>query len=206
MNCPNCDNKCEEYSFDKLIIYYCINCWDFIKHDSTLCENHIPTFVKFLNNGGTMHLKKQCPNCGKLDTRYYKRDMVEDFDSLPLTDLESANKYDDIDYDKLQRIYKRYDTKRKQFQKQQAFGKFIEEHSKYLKTKEWKMRRGLVLIRDNYLCQSCLDKKATQVHHKSYRYWKNEPLFELVSVCEDCHNTITEMNRDVINFKNILGD
>jgi len=153
-----------------------------------------------------MHLKKQCPNCGKLDTRYYKREMVEDFDSLPLADLESANKHDNIDYDKLQRIIKRYDTKRKQVQKEQAFGKFIEEHSKYLKTKEWKMRRGLVLIRDNYLCQSCLDKKATQVHHKSYRYWKNEPLFELVSVCEDCHNTITEMNRDVVNFKNILGD
>ncbi len=120
--------------------------------------------------------------------------------------MERAKAFDELNYEKLRTIYERYEKKRKEFQKEKSFKQFIEEHNKYLKTDDWRKRRELVLKRDNYLCQSCLDKKATQVHHKSYRYWKNEPLFELVSVCEDCHKIITDMNRDVINFKSILKD
>jgi 5-methylcytosine-specific restriction endonuclease McrA len=40
-------------------------------------------------------------------------------------------------------------------------------------------------------CQS----RATQVHHLTYRHLGNEPLFELMAICRDCHEQLTEMDR-----------
>jgi 5-methylcytosine-specific restriction endonuclease McrA len=79
---------------------------------------------------------------------------------------------------------------------QQAKDVFFEKYNNYLKTTEWQERRKEVLIRDNYLCQACLKARATQVHHLSYDHWGQEPLFELVAICNECHEKITKMNRD----------
>ena len=51
-----------------------------------------------------------------------------------------------------------------------------------------------------------LMEKAKEVHHKSYRYWKNEPLFDLVAVCVKCHAEITSMNRSVLNYDFIISN
>ena len=75
-----------------------------------------------------------------------------------------------------------------------------------MKTIEWQKKRLLVLKRDNFLCQACLMEKAKEVHHKSYRYWKNEPLFDLVAVCVKCHAEITSMNRSVLNYDFIISN
>lgn len=63
------------------------------------------------------------------------------------------------------------------------------EHTAYLATPEWAFRRGQVLNRDGYRCQARLKGcrgEATQVHHLTYRHWRNEPLFDLTSVCSTC--------------------
>jgi len=60
----------------------------------------------------------------------------------------------------------------------------------YLSTPIWKVKRDLVLKRDNNKCQACLINLASEVHHKNYNNIFNEPLFDLVSVCSDCHRTI----------------
>ena len=66
----------------------------------------------------------------------------------------------------------------------------------YLLSPEWRIKRHKVLERDNYLCQSCMERRATQVHHaQGYRHLFNEPLFELQSVCDECHDRITAMDR-----------
>ena len=109
-----------------------------------------------------------------------------------------------MDYDRIQKKFKRYSEKSKDFNKQVDLNNFLDEHSVYVKTDDWKKKRNLVSKRDDYICQSCLEKKAVEVHHKSYRYWKNEPLFELVNVCKNCHDKITEMNRKIINFKKAI--
>lgn len=73
------------------------------------------------------------------------------------------------------------------------------EHAAYLETAEWAFRRGQVLNRDGYRCQARLPGcrgDAVQVHHLSYKHWRNEPLFELTAVCATCHEAITEMDRD----------
>ena len=63
-------------------------------------------------------------------------------------------------------------------------------YTPYLSTDKWKSTRKRVLERDNYTCQACLRATATEVHHLTYDRVKNEPLFDLISVCEICHLAI----------------
>ena len=63
--------------------------------------------------------------------------------------------------------------------------------NQYLQSDEWKRKRYVVLKRDNWRCVYC-GSYATQVHHKRYAKRKigKEPIKWLVSVCEECHNSI----------------
>jgi 5-methylcytosine-specific restriction endonuclease McrA len=75
---------------------------------------------------------------------------------------------------------------------------FLEQHSAYLASPQWHERRDAVLARDRGRCQARLEvctSGAQQVHHLSYRHWRNEPLFELIAVCSACHDEITRMDR-----------
>jgi len=57
----------------------------------------------------------------------------------------------------------------------------------YLNSKEWKIKRALVLRRDSFRCRFC-GKPAHQVHHLRYaKHIGKEPIQWLVSVCSDCH-------------------
>ena len=39
-------------------------------------------------------------------------------------------------------------------------------------------------------------RTASDVHHLTYAHWRNEPLFDLISVCRPCHEQITQMDRE----------
>ena len=60
--------------------------------------------------------------------------------------------------------------------------------NEYLKSDEWRLKRYVVLKRDNWRCVYC-GARATQVHHKKYskRNIGSEPIKWLVSVCKPCH-------------------
>lgn len=78
------------------------------------------------------------------------------------------------------------------------------EYNKYMKSKAWATKRGLVLQRDNHTCQSCLKNVATQVHHLSYRFVDflgNEPAFDLMSVCKECHDAIEVVKKTKLYFR-----
>lgn len=75
---------------------------------------------------------------------------------------------------------------------------WLAAHAEYLRSPEWRAKRRQVLERDRWICQAGLrscDVAATEVHHITYRHWRNEPLFELMSVCTPCHEEITRMDR-----------
>jgi 5-methylcytosine-specific restriction endonuclease McrA len=62
------------------------------------------------------------------------------------------------------------------------------QYQAYLRSPEWAQKRKLVLQRDGGICRGCLVKPATQVHHLSYRRVFNEPAWDLVSICDACHD------------------
>jgi len=76
-------------------------------------------------------------------------------------------------------------------------------YSDYLKTPQWQSKRLAVLKRDRYLCQGCMSRRASQVHHLSYEHCGNELLWELTSVCDDCHKKIhPHMQEAEIDWEN----
>lgn len=60
---------------------------------------------------------------------------------------------------------------------------------------DWKKNiRPKVFSRDNYTCQGCLEKKAQVVHHTTYDHIGKEFMFELISLCFECHERIHGKN------------
>ena len=61
------------------------------------------------------------------------------------------------------------------------------DYEEYITSHEWRSKRDQRLKIDNNKCQSC-GKPAQQVHHLSYRRFKNEEMIDLISLCMDCHD------------------
>lgn len=58
----------------------------------------------------------------------------------------------------------------------------------YLSSDDWEHKKSKVMQRANYLCEGCGDAKAQVVHHRTYKNVGNEFLFELVALCNPCHD------------------
>lgn len=66
------------------------------------------------------------------------------------------------------------------------------DYSTYLKTDKWRDKSHARMEYDNFCCYAC--KKSYEygvttlnVHHLTYRNVGNEPLSDLVTLCENCH-------------------
>lgn len=59
-------------------------------------------------------------------------------------------------------------------------------YEEYLKSLAWKTKRDLVMHRDNNRCPC--GTIAEIVHHKTYQNVGKEPLYDLVSLCKECHD------------------
>ncbi len=65
-----------------------------------------------------------------------------------------------------------------------------QSYADYLKSEQWQQLRLKVLQRDGFRCQGCLAARATQVHHRSYGHVRGEFCFELISLCDACHERL----------------
>ena len=63
-------------------------------------------------------------------------------------------------------------------------------YQEYLKSEQWQQLRRKVLRRDLHICQGCLAQPASEVHHTTYGHVRSEFVFELVSLCRDCHRRL----------------
>lgn len=129
-----------------------------------------------------------CSNCGR-SSKSLKHDSLTDEEKrlAPPPDHGVASRW----YDARCRKFATEKTNARTNAKDDWFSK----HNDYLKSPQWHQRRDMVLARDKNICQACLTDRATQVHHLTYKHWRHEPLFELVSVCQSCHYKITQMDR-----------
>jgi hypothetical protein len=66
----------------------------------------------------------------------------------------------------------------------------VDQGDLYLKTPEWKAKRDRVMKRANGLCEGCLIRPATEVHHRYYGDYPNEFMFDLLALCDDCHDRL----------------
>ncbi|MAF43025.1 MAG: hypothetical protein CMI54_02480 [Parcubacteria group bacterium] len=150
---------------------------------SYACKHEITELKKRINSNKAECFLYQCLNCGKgLDTvKKYTISQLER-DSVKLFDYSLIEANDK----KRQNAWKEYHDE-KDLEQQSKNQEWWKSYNEYLQTPKWKAKRLSVLNRDNYICQGCLKNQAKQAHHLTYDHVGDELLFELVSICEECH-------------------
>lgn len=150
------------------------------------CINHNEQVCGKKASNNTVRYYKQCLCCGYSDKIQVKKPEIpnEKFNSdlYQIFNKKLSSTVSDLQF----QSYKTQQENRK--------NEWLKEYSVYLQSPKWLIKRKKVLERDNHICQACLTRKATQVHHTTYRHVGDEPLFELVSVCKECHDKITELD------------
>ena len=63
-------------------------------------------------------------------------------------------------------------------------------YSRYRKTKRWQGKRRTIIKRAGNKCRKCKKRRATQVHHETYKRIGRERLSDLTAVCGGCHKRI----------------
>lgn len=60
----------------------------------------------------------------------------------------------------------------------------------YLRSPQWKQKAEAVKRRAGGMCEGCEMRKATQVHHLTYKHVFEEFLWELRAICDVCHERV----------------
>jgi hypothetical protein len=144
------------------------------------CSHPAVEVRKRKDGGGAVHFFRQCTSCGTSVGTALKK--AKELDRAASWDEQLEPRcQNQREVDRLSVIQKHI-----RIQRTGAEG-FEREYASYLKSPEWGRRRSKVLQRANGMCEGCLERKATQVHHLTYDHIYNEFLFELVAVCDECH-------------------
>jgi 5-methylcytosine-specific restriction endonuclease McrA len=131
---------------------------------------------------GVIQYKPQCLKCGIVGNPVAHSSLTkEQQGSAKPVDEAIAKKYRD-------RYWREWNTAREALREWTQ--SFWEWYATYVESDCWKRRRTAVLERDHFLCTSCEKRPAIIAHHLSYERAGREPLFDLVSVCYECHEQI----------------
>jgi 5-methylcytosine-specific restriction endonuclease McrA len=131
------------------------------------------------------HLREQCLDCGHLFGLSLAHTLATA--GTPELNLVAARAAEESERNEREREWQER-VEQIERERRQQDERWWDQYSDYLQSPEWRARRSLVLERDNHLCQGCRKRPATQAHHLSYKHVGKEFLWELVAVCDECHN------------------
>jgi len=153
--------------------------------------DHTETVTRYkVYANGTRHYFEQCLNCGRSVGSAIPHKDVVDIDNVLPWDSQLENAYQFLIDEMTNQLR---DEQNELWQNRET--DWDQEYNTYLQSPQWMVKRLRVLERDNYLCQACLRRRASEVHHTTYQFpLGQEPLFILVSVCKPCHNALHELN------------
>ena len=130
-------------------------------------------------SNGAIQYRFQCLGCGKSLSNAFPHSAVEER-------REPWNEWDEALQEKYWRAKRRKNTE------DFASGRprWFSEYDEYLASDAWRGLRERVLKRAGHMCEGCGEQRARQVHHLTYAHLRREFLFELVSLCDECHSRI----------------
>lgn len=148
--------------------------------EKTRCKHPSSTPRKKTASNGVIRVFEQCDQCGDQLKNIPKKSLSESqIAAIPDWTDEIARKF-----------YARREELR-QAEMDAARAKAAEEwqrrYQEYLQTPEWQEKRRLVLLRAQGICEGCRKAPATAVHHLHYRDAGDEFLWQLVAICDPCH-------------------
>ncbi|MFS2325012.1 hypothetical protein U2P60_06275 [Brucella sp. H1_1004] len=157
---------------------------DLVAHRQAVCSDHPETdLVRLPTSNGGEQIRRQCRKCGHLLGGAKKRELGHE--NLPLPNFELKSGYEAQRDREYNRIFQKH--AKLQFEKSNSW---FRDYSAYLESDEWREKRQLVFKRSGGMCEGCGSATATQVHHLTYEHAKAEFLFELVAVCDACHDRL----------------
>lgn len=71
----------------------------------------------------------------------------------------------------------------------------FEQYKRYIRSNEWQQKRKERLEKDNHRCKNCGGKRGLEVHHKNYDNFGSESIGDLATLCKDCHDKCTALNK-----------
>lgn len=140
----------------------------------------LPRLRKTANN--TFQLRRQCLVCGEPVGNPVSK----------LTAIRDNHNNTPLDFDET--LFKSGEEKREKYWKQRRLERdrqreqYKQAYYEYLNSDEWRERRLLVLKRCGYVCEGCLMRPALHIHHLTYANVGDELLYQLVGLCEGCHD------------------
>jgi len=134
-------------------------------------------------SGGVIHFRNQCQSCGELVGQAVGKSVPAG--NVPPKDEELVRRFQEARKKEYETIIQRH----VEAQKVQG-SEWWSRYNTYLETPEWRAKRTKVLKRTGGLCEGCSERAATQVHHLTYAHVFEEFLFELVALCNECHERI----------------
>lgn len=202
--CNSCNSKdITEKMVGDIFFHICNDCFVVsanhkVKLGFPCCENSKIKLVLY-DKGKSSYVVKQCLSCGYKPNGIFKKSLLEEghkfFNPVMHSSYLKNQAMFDEEKNKLQSTYA---YKRRCRLKSEWFD---EEYNDYLSSDIWRHKRERVLERDEGNCRACGINGATQVHHLSYRFVGNEPLYDLVSICTACHDKITQMDENDVKSK-----
>lgn len=151
----------------------------------TECRHPATVPMRVRIAGGSVQVRNCCTGCGeRIGTPLSQKERAW-VDSLSWQSDELAGTYKQRRYEELQVVL--LALARRQYAEN---GRFTASYRAYLQSPEWRARREKVMKRCGGFCEGCGDNSAVHVHHRTYRHFGNEFLFELLGLCRDCHERL----------------
>ncbi|MDH0614216.1 MULTISPECIES: hypothetical protein [unclassified Agrobacterium] len=149
----------------------------------TKCTDHDTFWCRRITSNGGVQIRQQCRICGHLLGGARKREPGDE--NLPLHDPDMETRYNELREQEHLQILKKH--ARLQHEKTSSW---FDQYNDYLASDEWQQKRKLVFKRSGGMCEGCGLAEAKQVHHLTYKHVGCEFLFELVAVCDSCHDRL----------------
>jgi 5-methylcytosine-specific restriction endonuclease McrA len=149
------------------------------------CDHPQVRLVAMTQSNKVVVARRQCLTCGR-SVEVVPKNTV-DVSQLPPWDESIVTRW----RDRQEAFYK---ERAAQFEREQTDqdAKWWAWYNQYLLTAKWRSLRDRVMARDNHVCRGCHQARATQVHHLTYERVGNEMLFDLVAICDACHDNVHE--------------
>jgi len=147
------------------------------------CAHPRCVVARWVNKGGALVHKRYCYDCGATISQFLKK---EDAEREGITDISRARidaisaAYEAARNGELKRIADAA------AERQQAPNRA--DYDDYLRSPEWRRKAAAIIKRAGGICEGCLGRPATQVHHLTYQNRYNEFAWELRAVCDHCHD------------------
>ncbi len=154
------------------------------RHRASDCQHPEKELREKTVSGGGIQCKHQCLVCGAPVGSALKKQS-----GLPPWDEAALSQYQDDRVAKRDSILRKYirlhaENDARLTEKSRDWQA---EYQAYRRTPEWQAKRARVLRRANGICEGCLDARATVVHHLTYANMGDELFFQLVALCQACH-------------------